>query len=100
MHGAAFKTLHRLLIRGKDSEEPIEPGKLQILHCAWRNCCETHVAIPLDRPFQATEQKVQSVLVHLPQPSAIEDNPRPLNIHAALQFAKEEPPSFYVQTFR
>jgi len=97
MSGAALKTLFSLLGRLKDPEETIEPGEFQVEHGGWPNGCETNVPIPFDGPFQAAQQQVHGVLIHLTYAGTIQHNAWPLHIHAALQFAKEEPPFLDIQ---
>jgi hypothetical protein len=65
-----------------------------------RNCCELDIAIALYGFLQATQKKIDSDLVHLEYLGAVEDDRGSVNLHATLQFVKEEPPVLPIQSPR
>jgi hypothetical protein len=100
MTNAALKALRRFVHRRKDPEKPIKPREFKVEQSRRRHRRKTDVPVPLNRPFQATEQQVRGVQVHLTHSRAVKHNAWTLDIHADLQCAKEKPAAPLIQFFR
>ena len=62
---AALKTVLRLFDRAENSKETIDSREFQVEQDGRRYRRKAYVSIPFDRSFQAAEQQMQSLLVHL-----------------------------------